>query len=95
MSLKVIIKRWVPRDKERELLPLLLELRALATSQPGYISGETLRNVSKPEEFLVISTWHSAEAWEVWQSSEQRSEIQNKIDALLDSISEYDLYFYG
>jgi heme-degrading monooxygenase HmoA len=95
MSLKVIIKRWVPKDKERQLLPLLVELRALATSQPGYISGETLRNVRKPEECLVISTWHSAEAWEAWQSSEQRSEIQNRIDALLGGITEYDLYFYG
>jgi len=69
-------------------------LRSLATEQPGYISGETLRNIERPEEYLVISTWQSVDKWKAWASSKKRSEIQEKIDTLLDKQTEYDLYLY-
>ncbi|MFZ0448570.1 MAG: antibiotic biosynthesis monooxygenase family protein [Desulfatiglandaceae bacterium] len=95
MAVKIIIKRDVPKDKEPSLLPLLIQLRALATAQPGYISGETLRNVDDPEKYIVISTWRSADNWLQWVSSKQRSEIQEKIDALLGRKTDYDTYLYG
>lgn len=57
MSVKIIVKRKVPEGKERDLLPLLLNLRSLAIAQAGYVSGETWRNVDDPQDWLVISTW--------------------------------------
>ena len=95
MAVKIIIKRTVAKEKEAELLPLLVQLRALATAQPGYISGETLRNIDNPEECLVISTWQSLEDWEKWADSKQRAEIQDKIDALLGEKTQYARYLYG
>jgi heme-degrading monooxygenase HmoA len=95
MAVKIIIKRKVAKEKEAELLPLLIQLRSLATAQPGYISGETLRNMDDTEEYLVISTWHSQDNWDAWTLSNQRADIQEKIDALLGKKSEYDTYLYG
>ena len=95
MAVKIMIKRKIPKGKEAQLLPLLLELRALATTQSGYISGETLRNIEDPEEFLVISTWKSADDWKAWLASKKRAEIQQKIDALLGQPTEYSIYLYG
>ncbi len=95
MAVKIIIRRKVSKDKEAQLLPLLIQLRALATSQPGYISGETLRNIDDPEEYLVISTWQSLEDWKKWSASKQRAEIQDKIDNLLGQNTEYSCYLYG
>jgi heme-degrading monooxygenase HmoA len=95
MAVKIIIKRRVPKDKESELLPLLIEMRSKATTQPGYISGETLRNVKDPEDYIVISTWQSEEVWKDWASSKERAQIQEKIDALLGEKSDYGIYFYG
>ena len=95
MAVKIIIKRKVPKGKEGQLLPLLLELRSKATTQPGYISGETLRNVNDPEDYVVISTWQSVEAWKAWEASRGRMEIQNKIDSLLGAKTEYGVYYYG
>ena len=95
MAVKIIIRRKVAKDKEGDLMPLLIQLRALATAQPGYVSGETLRNVSNPEDFLVISTWQSVDNWNGWMSSKQRAEIQQKIDAMLGEKTEYNVYFYG
>ena len=95
MAIKIIIKRRVPKDKATELLPLFIQLRALATAQPGYISGETLRNIDDPPEFLVISTWQSLDNWQSWVSSKQRAEIQEKVDTLLGEKTEYSSYLYG
>ena len=95
MAIKIIIKRNVPKGKEAELLPLLVKLRSLATAQPGYISGETLRNVDDPEDYLVISTWQSVDDWNRWLSNKQRAEIQEKIDTLLGKETKYTTYLYG
>jgi heme-degrading monooxygenase HmoA len=95
MAAKIIIKRKVPKGREGDLLPLLLELRKLATTQAGYISGETLRNMDDPEDYLVISTWKSVDEWKSWVANEQRAALQDKIDSLLGQKTEYGIYFYG
>ena len=95
MAIKIIIARKVTKDKEAELLPLLIQMRALATAQPGYISGETLRNLENSEDTLVISTWQSVDNWNAWLASKQRAVIQEKIDTLLGQKTEYSIYLYG
>jgi heme-degrading monooxygenase HmoA len=95
MAVKIFIKRLVPQDKARQMIPLFRQMRASATTQPGYITGETLRSLEKPEEFMVISTWQSSEDWKKWLKSKERNEIQSKIDALLGGETEYDIYHYG
>jgi heme-degrading monooxygenase HmoA len=94
MAVKVIIKRKVPKGKEGDLSSLLLKLRALATAQAGYISGETLINVDNPEDYLVISTWRSVNDWKAWAESKERAALQGKIDSLLSQKTEYGIYFY-
>jgi len=95
MSVKILIKRKVPADKEKDLLTLIKQLRNAATSCPGYITGETMRNVEKPDEYLVISTWDSLAAWQGWLESREREGIQARIDALLEYKTEYDVYHYS
>ena len=92
MSVKIIIKRKVPKHMEKELLPLIKELRILTTKQEGYISGETLDRVDKPGQSLVISTWQSIEDWTNWVNSSERKAIQDNIDTLLGEKTEYELY---
>jgi len=95
MAVKILIKRKVPADKAKEMIPLFRQMRSMATNQPGYISGETMKRLDEPDEFLVISTWHSSEDWEKWLESEDRRKIQDKIDALLGGKTEYEIYHYG
>ena len=95
MAVKVIIKRSVPDDKARRMVPLFREMRALAMNQEGYISGETLRNMNNPEEFIVISSWQSSEFWVKWLKSEERQQIQRQIDKLLGGKTGYEIYHYG
>ena len=95
MAIKVIIMRKVAKDKQKDLLPLLMELRAMAMSQKGYISGETLKGISDPDEFIVISTWNSLEDWNAWGNNPARKEIQAKIDAILEEKTIAKAYLYG
>jgi heme-degrading monooxygenase HmoA len=95
MAIKVIITRKVTRGRERDLLPLLMELRTKAMNQKGYISGETLKGISDPDEFLVISTWKSSEDWKAWEDNPERRAIQSKIDAILEEKTVARAYLYG
>ena len=93
MAIDVMIKRKVKAGRQaKELVPLILHLRALATSQPGYISGTTLSNLEHPEECLVISRWESIDDWNRWRQSKQRSEIEQKIEMLTGEKAEYNIY---
>ena len=94
MAVKIFIKRMVPENKAKELMPFLKQLRNLAIHQPGYISGETLKRIDRPGENMVISTWQSADQWREWVLKKERIEIQEKIDALLGEKTEYALYSY-
>ena len=94
MTAKVLIKRRVSKEKEGELLPLILELRTLATLQASYMSGETLRNAKDPDEYLVISTWRTVDAWKAWEASRERAQVQEKIDSLLGEKTEFEIYYY-
>ena len=95
MAIKVLIKRSVPQSKAKDMIPLFRQMRALATAQPGYISGETLRSMDNPEDYLVISTWQAAEDWKNWLKSNQRQSIQDKVDALLGGETDYEIFHYG
>ena len=94
MLVKVLIKRKVTQDKEAALLDLITQLRTLASRQPGYISGETLRSADNPEEYLVISTWQTADDWKKWFASKERAARQDKIDKILGKKTEYEVFQY-
>jgi len=95
MAVKILIKRMVPAYRAKEMIPLFRKMRALASQQTGYISGETLKRLDSPDQFLVISTWRSSQDWEAWVKTEQRQVIQTEIDALLGGGTTYEVYHYG
>ena len=93
MSIEVMIKRTIKQGPQaRKVVPLILQLRALATYQPGYISGRTLYNVEKPEDCLVISEWQTLEDWYHWIKNKDRDAIQTTTDAETGAPTEYSVY---
>lgn len=101
MSIRVLMMRKVPKltnDMHVALLPrlseMLDELREMAHRQPGYISGETMRNIEDPSEYLVISTWKAFEDWQRWFRNERRAELEGRVDALLCSSTVYKVFGY-
>ena len=94
MAIKILLKRQFAEDKSNALKELIDRMRSSVTGQPGYISGETLRRIDQPGEFLVISKWQSRGDWERWFEGAERALIQKKIDDLLGSSTVYEIYEY-
>ncbi len=94
MPVDVIIRRKFKQEQAEALAPLIVKLRSLATVQPGYISGETLKCIDPPGEyeFMVISIWRSVEDWRNWLKSDERRAIQQQIDDLTGEQTEYRIY---
>ncbi len=85
MAIKVLMSRHVNTGREAELEELLVELRARALKQPGYISGETLILASDPSIHLVISNWSTLKDWRDWEHHQERLEVVDKVNSLLTS----------
>ena len=92
MPIQVIIKRKWQTDNPKALFPLLTKLRSLAKKQPGYISGETLRSLDDPEDFLVFSKWETADDWKKWLQSKERRDLQGRVDSLIGEKTFYEIF---
>jgi heme-degrading monooxygenase HmoA len=92
--IRIHIRRKVPEDTADDLKLLINRLRGVTMGTPGYIAGETLKRIDKPGESLVVTKWQSEFYWEQWLQSKERSAIQDKIDRLLGSATQYEIYDY-
>jgi Uncharacterized enzyme involved in biosynthesis of extracellular polysaccharides len=91
--IKVVLSRQIKANTETKLVEALMDLRAAALHQPGYITGETLMNTADPHNILVISTWISLEHWKAWKESEQRIELDEALMPLLSSEEQVSTYY--
>ncbi len=94
MGIEVLIRRAFVEEKASEIAPLMIKLRSLARSRPGYICSESLRCIEPESEkaYLVRSIWNSVEDWKNWFHSEERSAIQKQIDAISGVETQYRIY---
>ena len=92
MAVKIIIDRKVKKGKVPEFLKLLEELRRGAIAAKGYISGETLQASDDPHNLIVVSTWHSVDAWKNWEKNPEREEIQAEIEKLMVRSTKMTIY---
>lgn len=92
MAVTVLIKRKVIAGKGEFLENLYRDLIALAVQQKRYMGAETMRRIDVPDEYLVISRWEKVEDWSRWLISEVRMAYQERIDALTDSNTRFEIY---
>lgn len=83
MAVKVIIERRVLPGQERRALDLMRTLRARCLEEPGYISGETLRDSEDTHNLIVISTWFGLMDWRRWHQSETRKKLESQLRPML------------
>jgi heme-degrading monooxygenase HmoA len=81
--IRVVIERWLVEGGAETIERIMRDLRREAIHSPGYVMGETLRDVADPRHFVIISTWRTREEWETWAVSSARQEIEDQIRLLL------------
>ncbi len=94
MAIRVFIEREIQPGNDLKLHNILMQLRTKAMLQKGYITGETLRDVTSATKFLVIGTWNSLEDWNAWQADPERKKIQAELEKLLKVPEKYGVYTY-
>lgn len=93
MAVSIIIRRSVKDEKIARLLaPFIVQLRSMATAQPGFLTGQTFSCLDCQGEYLVISTWNTLEDWNKWMNSKERQKIQSQVDYLLGEKTVYRYY---
>ena len=95
MAVRIIIDRKVKKGKESEFAKLLRELRSKAVPLKGYISGETLRALDDPHNYIVITTWQSVDDWKQWEKNSERKKIQTKIEKLMARSTKTKIYMHA
>ncbi len=94
MAIRVLIEREIQPGNDLKLHNLLMQLRTKAMLQKGYITGETLRDVSSANKFLVIGTWNSIEDWNAWLANAERKKLQEELEKLLKGPEKATIYTY-
>ena len=95
MVVRIIIDRKVKKGKELEFSELLKQLRSKAVSSKGYISGETLRALSDRHNYIVVSTWQSADDWKNWEKDPERKKVQARIEKILMRPTKTKIYVHA
>jgi heme oxygenase (mycobilin-producing) len=90
--IKVLLERRVKKRNFAKLVANLHDLRSAALRQPGYVTGETLVKGTDPIDVLVISTWISEDHWKAWTTSEERIELEDIVNALIDGDVKTNVY---
>jgi len=83
MSVRIITDRKVKKGKELDFAKLLRTLRSKAIFSEGYISGEMLRDLDDPQNYIVISAWQNVTDWEKYEKIPETSKIHARIEKLM------------
>jgi len=95
MAVRIIIDRKVKKGKESEFSELLKQLRSKAVSSKGYISGETLRALSDHYNFVVVSTWQTADDWKNWENDPERKEVEARLEKIMMRPTKTGIYVHA
>lgn len=92
--IKVLIDRKIKPGTHAEVNDLLIDLRAHAILQKGYITGETLQSREDLNHIVVLSAWHKEADWEAWENDPVRLEHEDKIAEFLTEPEHISIYHF-
>lgn len=81
--IKVIISRSIIDGLEANYEQAARRILHHAGNAPGYISGETYRDLEKAGQYIVISNWESVNAWRLWLQSDERVKMLRELGMYL------------
>lgn len=82
--IRVIIERVIAETLEANYEQAAMEILQKAVVAPGFISGESLRDISNPRHRMVLCKWRSLADWQHWQDSQERKELMDKLNLMLE-----------
>ncbi len=83
--IRVIIEREVAEGLEKYYEKAVAELLNVITAAPGYLSGESLAEIHRPNHYVVITRWSNEDAWNRWFHSAERQQVLSAIRPFLQN----------
>ena len=95
MAVKILIKRKFKDGNMQAASRFLINTRAAAMKQPGYVASENLRSLDDRDQVVVVSMWETIESWEAWKNSEERRACVDELRDYLVGEAQYERYALG
>lgn len=95
MVAKILITRQFKAGNTPQIVAILNKIRAIALSQEGYQSGETLIKNNAPDQMVVISTWSTLDDWYRWRDNPTRKEFESMLEVYQEKPTTYEEYLVG
>ncbi len=77
--IRVIIEREVAQGLEEFYESAIANLLGVMSSAGGYLSGESLADIHRPNRYVVVTRWVDEDAWNRWYGSGERQELLDAI----------------
>ena len=81
--IRVIIEREIAEGLEAYYEAAVFNLLGVLSSAPGYLSGDSLVDMHRPNHYMVVTRWTNAEAWDRWAVSSERQRLLDAIRPFL------------
>ncbi|AQZ95332.1 antibiotic biosynthesis monooxygenase family protein [Halopseudomonas phragmitis] len=81
--IKVMIERVIAEGLEQPYEEVARQVLQKAIQSPGFISGESYRDLERPNHRVVVVTWLNRHSWERWENSPERQESIGPFSAML------------
>lgn len=81
--IKVIIEREVAEGLEEFYESAIANLLGVMAGASGYLSGESLVDIQRPNHYVVVTRWVDEAAWSRWHGSHERQQLLDAIRPFL------------
>jgi len=81
--IRVIIEREIAEGLEEFYETAIANLLGVMANAAGYVSGESLVDIHRPNHYVVVTSWTGEEAWKRWYISSERQQMLDAIRPFL------------
>ncbi len=81
--IRVIIEREVAEGLEEFYESAIVNLLDVMSNAAGYLSGESLVELHRPNHYVVVTRWIDESAWNRWYRSSERQQMLDAIRPFL------------
>ncbi|KZY36655.1 MULTISPECIES: antibiotic biosynthesis monooxygenase [unclassified Oleiphilus] len=82
--IRVIIERSIAESLEANYEDTAKQTLQKAIRAPGFISGESLKDITNSRHRVILCNWRSTQDWQAWQQSHERKEMMDKLNLMLE-----------
>lgn len=87
----VLVERHIAEGMESNYELAARKALKSAYRAEGFLNGETLRDLQRPNHHYLLSKWRSLHDWKRWYYSDERYEVMNQLNPTLSDFEKITL----